>query len=137
METDDEPDESVRTPFAAGQEARQWTDRAKPIPPEEPQPPEAGEAAPAIHNHSPSPENLRAAPDATQQTGLVTLEKLRPSTGRNDAPDHSEAISRMLAIVEEIHRATVSPRPASNPPPPDIINRLERLESWIATNRLP
>jgi hypothetical protein len=50
--------------------------------------------------------------------------------------DNSDTILRLLALVEQIHRATYSRVPDKDPTQ-DIITRIERLETWVSTNRLP
>lgn len=47
-----------------------------------------------------------------------------------------DAINRLLSIIEDIHRTT-SNRPAARGISSDIIARIERLETWAATNRNP
>jgi len=51
--------------------------------------------------------------------------------------DPMAAIARLTAAVEKMQRASSSPNPAGDAQSADIIRRIELLESWVASNRLP
>jgi len=80
-----------------------------------------------------SPQPMAERIQTANQQVASALDRLRqPETGGSG---DVTAISRLLAIVEEIHRTTSSH--GGTGVPADIIARIERLETWVATNRLP
>jgi hypothetical protein len=77
----------------------------------------------------PMAESLVAA---GQQIASAPVHFRQPQTGPNsDDPP----MARQPGSVEDIHRTTSSPS-VSESLPADIMARIERLETWIATNRL-
>jgi hypothetical protein len=93
------------------------------------EPAEAREQSPAGDAAAPMAERIAVA----NQQLASSLDQLRQPEGHRSADD---AVSRLLAIVEELHRTTSSAAGGGGIAA-DIIARIERLESWVATNRLP
>ena len=53
-----------------------------------------------------------------------------------DGIDVMAAIAKLTEMVEELQRASVSARPGDIGLP-EIMRRIERLESWVISNRQP
>jgi hypothetical protein len=95
-------------------------------------------------SHAPlSPDEIAGAPEpvaeaiaAATHNAASALEKLRTPEFARGSDDPSDAILRLLAIVEQIQRAASS-RPAGKAISPDIISRIERLETMVANLRTP
>jgi len=60
---------------------------------------------------------------------------LLSDTASPNGDDPMAAIARLTRVIEKMQRATSSPD-SGNAQSADIIQRIERLESWVASNRL-
>jgi hypothetical protein len=60
---------------------------------------------------------------------------LRADESSGEGEDTSDAVLRLLSIVEDLQRTATSSRDSGKGLAADIIARIERLESWVATNR--
>jgi hypothetical protein len=54
-----------------------------------------------------------------------------------DAGEAMAAIARLTAVIEQMQQATASPAQSGDSPSAELTRRIERLESWMASNRLP
>jgi hypothetical protein len=96
--------------------------------------------APAGDREPAGPDSHQVPDDPSFQRhhspGNTTFQATPESAPGGTRADNSDTILRLLALVEQIHRATYSRAPEKDPIP-DIITRIERLETWVSTNRLP
>ena len=82
-----------------------------------------------------------AAMDTDQQEGSSATAspfgEPHPVESSGEGGDNSDAILRLLAIVEDLQRTAAASLDSGKSIEAGIIARIERLESWVATNRNP
>jgi len=99
-------------------------------------PPNPQEAPPAVQiEPESSPNNIPGVPTPPHPEPPTPSKDLPTPEARAATDQTSDALRRILAIIEQIPRPPSTPS-TSHAVSTGIISRIERLERWVQSNRL-